>query len=62
VEKGIASGDTDKVRSAKALQARIDTILNSDSHKWFLGKMDPEEEARRKKAAEQFKARYADQE
>jgi hydroxylamine dehydrogenase len=61
VAKGIASGDSDKVRAAEALQAKIDTVLNSDNHKWYLGKMDPEEAARRKKAAEQFKARYAEE-
>ena len=32
--------------------------LNTDDHKWFLGKMDDEEAAARKQAAEEFKARY----
>ena len=49
VEKDIHSDDAEKVAAAKALQAKIDEVLNRDNHKWFLGKMDPEEAARRKK-------------
>ena len=58
VEKGRASGDADKMAAADALQAKIDEVLNSDNHKWYIGKMDPEEKERRKKDAEEFKARY----
>lgn len=58
VEKGLHSGDEAKVEAAKRLQAEIDAVLGSDDHKWFLGEMDPEEAAARKKAAEDFKARY----
>jgi hypothetical protein len=58
IEKGEQASDTAKVEAAKALKAKLDEVLNRDSHKWFLGKMDPEESARRKKAAEEFKARY----
>ncbi|MHC4081624.1 MAG: multiheme c-type cytochrome, partial [Planctomycetota bacterium] len=58
VAQGLQSGETEKVRAAEALQAKLDAVLNSDNHKWFLGKMDPEEEARRQRAADQFKARY----
>jgi hypothetical protein len=58
VEKGLHSGDEVKVEAAKRLQSEIATVLGSDDHKWFLGEMDPEELAARKKAAEDFKARY----
>ena len=58
VEKGLASGDADKIAAAEALQRKIDQVLNNDDHKWYLGNMDPEEAARRKQAAEEFKARY----
>ena len=34
-------------------------VLNMDDHKWFIGKMDPAEKARRAKAREEFKKRYA---
>ena len=52
------SGNAERIAAAKALQVKLDEVLSSDDHKWFLGKMDPEEKARRKKAAEEFKARY----
>ncbi len=60
VEKGMHSGDADKVEAAKALQAALDDVLGSDDHKWFIGEMDPEEAAKRKADAEAFKARYKD--
>ncbi|MDP6987494.1 MAG: hypothetical protein QGG74_05565, partial [Phycisphaerales bacterium] len=60
VEKGMHSGDETKVDAAKKLQSAIDEVLGSDDHKWFLGEMDPEEAAARKKAAEEFRARYKD--
>ena len=58
VAKGKMSGDTKKVKAAEALEAKIEEILNNEDHKWFLGKMDPAEKARRKKAAADFKKRY----
>jgi len=58
ISKGMESGDANKVKAAEALQAKLDEVLNTDDHKWFLGKMDPEDKARRAKAAEEFKARY----
>ena len=60
IEKGLASSDPEKVAAAEALQNKLTEVLNTDDHKWFLGKMDPAEAARRKKAAEEFKARYKD--
>jgi hypothetical protein len=60
VEKGMHSGDADKVAAAEKLQAAIDETLATDDHKWFIGEMDPAEAAARKKAAEEFKARYKD--
>jgi len=58
VRDGRASGDPEKVKAADALQAKLDEVLNSDDHKWSLGKMDPDEAAARKQAQEEFKARY----
>ena len=55
---GKKSGDAKKVAQAEALAAKLDEVLNSDAHKWYLGKMDPAEKERRKKAAEEFKKRY----
>jgi hypothetical protein len=58
IEQGMASGDSDKIAAAEALKSKLEEVLNSDDHKWFIGRMDPDEAARRKKAAEEFKERY----
>ncbi|MCA9309947.1 MAG: hypothetical protein KDA21_02010, partial [Phycisphaerales bacterium] len=58
VEQHIHSDDADKRAAAEKLAARLDEVLNSDDHKWYLGKMDPAEAARRKAAQDEFKARY----
>jgi len=55
IEEGIKDGKED---AAKALAAKLDEVLNSDDHKWYLDKLDPAEKAKRQKAAEEFKARY----
>lgn len=58
IDEGLASKDQAKIDAAKKLQTKLDEVLNSDDHKWFIGKMDPDERAKRKKATEEFKARY----
>ena len=58
IEKGMNSKDKKKIDGAKKLQKTLDDILNSPDHRWFLGKMSPEEAARRKKAADEFNKRY----
>lgn len=57
-EKGAASGDPAKVEAAKKLRAKLDEVLNSADHRWYINKMDPEEAARRAKATEDFRKRY----
>jgi hypothetical protein len=56
--ENLESSDSKKTEAAKALKAKIDEVLNSDNHKWFIDKMDPEEAARRKKEQEDFQKRY----
>lgn len=58
IEEGHASSDPEKNTAADALAAKLDEVLNSDDHKWFLGKMDPAELQKRKDAQEEFKSRY----
>ncbi len=58
IEKYIGSSNAEKKAAAENLKQILDDILNSEDHRWFLGKMDPAEDAKRKKAAEDFKARY----
>jgi hydroxylamine dehydrogenase len=57
-EHNLHSEDATKVDQAKALKAKITSVLESKDHQWYLNKLDPEEASRRKKAREEFKARY----
>ena len=58
-EENMHSDDPDRAEKAKALHHKIEEVLNTDDHKWYLGKMDPEENARRKQQQEEFKKRYS---
>ncbi len=61
VEELIADGKKHgKTAQANKVQALLDDILNSEMHKWFLGKTDPEEVARRKAASAEFRKRYSE--
>jgi hypothetical protein len=55
---GIESGDADKKAAGEALEKKIDEILNSENHRWYLGKLSPEEKAERDARAAEFKKRY----
>lgn len=57
--KARKSGDPVKVLGAKKVQAELDSVLNSENHRWFIGKMTPEEREARQKAYEEFRKRYA---
>jgi formate-dependent nitrite reductase cytochrome c552 subunit len=59
VEKNKDSSDPAKKEAAAKLHKLIDDTLNSDNHKWYLGKMDPEEKARREAQVKEFQKRYA---
>ena len=54
-ERGISG----KGAAASRLETRLNEVMNSEMHKWFLGKMSPGEMAARQRAAEEFKKRYA---
>ncbi|MFQ5430720.1 MAG: multiheme c-type cytochrome, partial [Phycisphaerae bacterium] len=58
IRAGKADADPAKVDAAHTLEAKLREILASKNHRWYDNKMDPAEVARRKKAAEAFKARY----
>ncbi|MEW5974277.1 MAG: multiheme c-type cytochrome [Acidobacteriota bacterium] len=53
------SDDAAKRAAAQKVQNELNRVLNSDEHRWFLGKMTPAEREARKKAAEEFQKRYA---
>ncbi len=58
IEEAEHSDDPAKVEAGEKLAAKLDEVLNSDDHKWFIGKMDDGEKEARKKAATDFKKRY----
>ncbi|USN99629.1 MAG: hydroxylamine oxidoreductase [Phycisphaeraceae bacterium] len=60
MENARKSGDAGRIAAADALEAKLDEVLNSSDHRWFLGKTDPAEAAKRKARQEEFKSRYND--
>jgi hypothetical protein len=58
-EENLHDDDPERVAAAQALLVKLDEILRTDDHKWFLGLMDPAEAARRAEQQAEFKQRYA---
>lgn len=58
VEESKASKDPTKIGAATKLEEKLQFVLDSENHRWYENKMDPAEAERRKKAAEEFNARY----
>ena len=57
--KAKQSGDAKKAAAAEALEKKLDEVLNSPNHRWYLDKMDPAERQERQQRQEEFKQRYA---
>jgi len=60
IEENLHSKDPVKADAAQKAKARLHEILNSSDHKWYIDKMDPEEEKQREEALGEFKKRYKD--
>ncbi len=58
IERGRQSEDAGKKAAAEALGAKLDEVLNSENHRWYLNRMDPAEKERRDKQREEFQKRY----
>lgn len=58
-ERNLHSSDPERRAAAEKLQKLLDEVLNHDNHKWYLGKMDPEEKARREAQIREFQKRYS---
>lgn len=58
VHKGRESKDPVLTKAADALDAKLREVLDSPDHRWYDDKMDPAEAERRRKASEEFNARY----
>ncbi|WP_417912594.1 multiheme c-type cytochrome [Candidatus Electronema sp. TJ] len=59
IEMGKASANKEAVTAAEELEQLLTETLESDNHKWMLGKEDQADKAERAKRAEEFKAKYA---
>ncbi len=59
VQEGRQSGDPSKAAAAEALAKKLEEVLNSASHRWYINKLDPAELERRKQQMEEFRKRYA---
>ncbi len=58
IDHGIAEGG-DKAKVANEVKSIVDEVLSRDEHAWFTGNEPAEVKAERKKAAEEFRKRYA---
>lgn len=58
VEDNLGSEDSRVAGAAEALKRKLEEVLASDDHKWYIGLMDPAEAEQRAKAAAEFRARY----
>lgn len=59
VAKGAASKDAKKQAASTALKAKINEVLESENHMWYLDKLTDKQKALRKAAVEDFKKKYA---
>ena len=57
-EDNMRSDDAGKIEQARKLKTKIEEVLASKDHRWYINKMDSEEETKRKKAQEEFQKRY----
>ena len=57
-EQNLHSGDPVQSEQANKLKAKIEEVLNSKDHQWYINKMDPEEAAKREAAQKAFQERY----
>lgn len=58
VEKHQNSSDPAKHAAAQQLHTLLESSLNHDNHRWYLGKMDAAEKARREQQVKEFQQRY----
>lgn len=58
VAAGLKAGGA-KAQAAGKVNAYLEELLNSDNHRWYIGKLSAEEKAADAKEREAFKARYA---
>ena len=58
IRQGKSSGDPAKVSAADALARKLEEVLGSSNHRWYLNKMDPQEQQERERRQREFQQRY----
>ncbi len=59
IAKGKESGDAKKAAAAQALGVKLEEILNSPNHAWYLDRLDPAEKEERRLRQDEFQKRYS---
>ena len=57
-DRGTRSGDATKKEAAVKLRQKIDAVLNSSDHQWYVNKMSPTDAAERQQRLKEFQSRY----
>ncbi len=60
IERGRHSNDATKVAAADVLEAKLNEVLSSTDHRWYLNQSDPAELEERQRRQAEFKSRYSD--
>lgn len=58
IRDGKESKDAAKQAAAKTLEKKIEEVLNSPNHRWYLNKLDQKEKAARQERMEEFRKSY----
>jgi hypothetical protein len=53
------SGDPKKAAAADQLHKKLEEVLNSPNHRWYVDKIDPDEREDRRRRQEEFRQRYS---
>jgi hypothetical protein len=59
IAKGKESGDEKKAAAAQTLSAKLEEVMNSPNHAWYLDRMDPAEKEERRQRQDEFQKRYS---
>jgi len=59
IKAGRESTDPARTAAADALAKKLNEVLNSANHQWFIDRMDPAQREQRRKQTEEFQKRYA---
>lgn len=59
IAAGKESGDAQKAAAAQTLSTKLEEVLNSSNHAWYLDRLDPAEKEERRQRQEEFQKRYS---